>query len=230
MFRRTFCGLVILLMVFSCGQQASNSGLQEIEVTTPILKSNSGVSIEFGPNVGGMHTDDQGAKHFYVSSTATITNDSIVPIQIRFELSNEYEFPGFCDDDTYKVFLLPEYLTPDTAAIYNNIVFPDHEFLNSPLDSAHAMNRKLAPGEFCVMTYGVLISQPANCAAVPRAVFSHDTRELYEACDGLVNQALSSDPELEIRVKLEYYYKRKFSGPDDGCVVIPVGRISYPED
>ncbi|NNC84548.1 MAG: hypothetical protein HKN75_00600, partial [Bacteroidia bacterium] len=188
----------------------------------------SGLHIEYGPNLGTTITDNLGAKHFYVHSTAIITNDSTIPIHLQLALSIEYQFPAFCGHEKYKVFLLPEKLTPDTATIYNNIVNGNHEFLNSPLDSAYNINKTLKPGDYCVVTIGVLIPKPFNCAAVPRGTFSHDTKDLYESCDSQNNHAISTNPHLQIGVKLEYYNQRKFIPPEDECTVIPFGRISYP--
>ena len=212
---RIIVGLLIGMIACSCSQQTLKSGLK----------------IEYGPNLGATHTDTLGAKHFYVHSTAIITNDSIIPIHLQLALSNEYDFPTFCGDtNKYKVFLLPEELTPDTATIYNNIVNGQHDFLNTPLDNPKILNKTLNTGEYCVVTIGVLIPKPTNCAAVPRAVFSHDNEGLYHTCDIQLNQAILTNPQLEIGVKLEYYNRRKFITPEDGCAIIPFGQISYPEN
>ena len=211
---RTIVGLIIVLIACSFSQQTLKSGLR----------------IEYGPNLGATHIDSLGVKYFYVHSTATITNDSTIPIHLQLALANEYEFPTFCSDSNkYKVFLLPEELTPDTATLYNNIVNGQHDFLNSPLDKAYVFTKTLSPGDYCVVTIGVLTAKPTNCAAVPRAVFSNDNKEFYNACDKQLNQAISTNSQLEIGVKLEYYYQRKFITPEDGCAVIPFGQISYPK-
>ena len=210
---RTIIGLLILMIICSCAQQTLKSGLQ----------------IEYGPNLGTSHTDPQGIKNFYVHITATITNDTIIPIRLQLALAKEYEYPDFCGNEKYKVILLPEELTPDTADIYNNIVNGQHDFLNSPLDNAETLTKTLNPGEFCVVTVGTLTPKPSNCAAVPRAIFSHDNTALYTACDRQKNPSISTDAHLELGVKLEYYNQRKFISPEDGCAVIPFGQISYPE-
>jgi hypothetical protein len=237
--------LIVLLVFFAqCAQvkskstkQTPKSGLQIEEGTDQPIKGNTGLTIEYGPNLGTTHTDPLGTRYFYVHSTAIITNDSIIPIHLQLALSNEYEFPTFCGDtNKYKVFLLPEKLTPDTATVYNNIVNGQHDFLNTPLDNPNTLNKTLNSGEYCVVTIGVLIPKPANCAAVPRAVFLHDNIGLYHTCDWQLpaypnggNQAIITNPQLEIGVKLEYYNQRKFISPEDGCSVIPFGQISYPE-
>ena len=207
---RELAALFLVLITCACSSQAPKGGLK----------------IEFGPNLGTTHTDTSGTKHFYVHITATITNESNRPIHLQSALAKEYEFPAFCNDEKYKVFLLPEILTPDTATIYNSIVNGQHDYLNAPLASPSTGNKTLHPGEFRVVTIGTLTPIPSNCAPVPRAVFSYETAGLYEACDPLINEAISAGPEFELGVKLEYYYKRKFIAPEDGCVVIPFSQVS----
>lgn len=221
-------GLLIVVIVCSCTQQSIKNKVQKENGPDQNIKAKTGLNIEYGPNLGTSHTDTAGINHFYVHSTAIIKNDSTIPTLLQFALASEYEFPAFCDDDNFKVFLLPEELTPDTATIYNGIVNGQHDYLNTPLDNPSVIDKLLNPGDYCVVTIGVLIQKPASCAAVPRAIFSHDNKGPYQDCDRLPNQAISTVPQLEIGVKLEYYYKRKFMPPEDGCAVIPFGLISYP--
>ena len=209
-------------------EQKSKSKLPIEQEIKQLRQLNSGLAIEYGPNLGIRHIDSLGNKYFYVHSTATITNDSTIPIHLHLALSTEYEFPAFCGDGKYKVFLVPEELTPDTATLYNNILNGAHPFLNTPLDKPFVSDKTLSPGEYEVLTIGVLAPLPSNCAAVPRAIFAPENKELYQACDPLLNKNISSRNSLEIGAKLEYYYKRKFIAPEDGCAIIPFGRISYP--
>ena len=191
----TIVGLLIALITCSCAQQVSENGQQMDADPNKHLGMKSGLRIEYGPNLGAGHTDALGVKYFYVHSTAIITNDSTIPIHLQLALANESEFPAFCGDtNKYKVFLLPEELTPDTATLYNNIVNGQHDFLNSPLANSKILNKTLHSGEYCVVTIGVLIPKPSNCAAVPRAIFSPENKELYQACDRQINQAISTNP------------------------------------
>ena len=194
------------------------------------LGQSSGLQIEYGPNLGVSYTDSTGTGRFYMHMTATITNDTTIPIQFYGALAKKYAFPNVCQDtNTFEVFLLPRELTPDTATIYNNIVNGEHDYLYRALDDPNAFTQTIAPGEFCVVTIGVLHTKPSNCAAVPRGVISHDSIHLYTTCDRLTNNRISGDPRLAIGAKLEYYYKRKFISPEDGCVIIPFGTITYAE-
>ena len=122
MILRTIVALLVVLMGCTGNRQTSKvEELTENSATTT-LHSKSGLKIEYGPNLGTSHTDTQGIEHFYLHSTATITNDTTVSLHLQFAISNEYEFPAFCGDtNKYKVFVLPEELTPDTATLYNNI-------------------------------------------------------------------------------------------------------------
>ncbi len=228
--------LCVLLFPFTqCAQKnsdipkgTSNEKTFTIQGAGQPVKSNNGLIIEYGPNLGIIHLDKQGVKHFYVHSTAVITNDSIIPINLKAALSDTYKYPSFCMDYTqFKIFLVPKELTPDTATIYNNILNGQHDFLNSPLDTPYVLHKTLNPGEYSVVTIGVLTQMPANCTAVPRAIFSNDTRGLLKTCDRAINQDITLNPLLNINVKLEYFNQRKFVGSADGCVVIPIAQISY---
>lgn len=219
--------LLILLIGCSGNQQSSVSEIQETNNAAENLLS--GLNIEYGPNLGTGHTDTLGIKHLYLNATAIITNNNTIPIQLQFALSKEYAFPTLCGNEKYKVFLLPEELTPDTARIYNNITTGDDDFLNTFSDNPQLLNKTINPGEYCVVTVATLNPNPKNCNAVPRAIFSYKNKDLYQTCEGQINEAISTDPQLEISLKLEFYKERKFIEPDDGCVIIPFGQISYAE-
>jgi len=212
---RTIVGLFIVLIVCSCSQRTSKGRLQ----------INSGLLIEYGPNQGLTHTDTLGTKHNYRYITATITNDSTIAIHLQIALSNEYDFPAACGDKKYKVFLLPKELTPDTAALINNITNGLGNFLDRCLDTPYILNKTLEPGEKCVVTFGTLYSRPTNCGVVPNALFAQGDSDNFQACDSLMNQDKSTDPQLALGLKLDFYSGRS----PFACILIPCGQISYPE-
>jgi hypothetical protein len=123
---RLLVGLLISLLAYSCSDQPSKEEQLIDHVNDLELESQSGLTIEFGPNLGTNHIDTLGIKNFYVHCTAIITNDITIPIHLQFALANECDFPAFCNDDKYKIFILPEELTHDTATVYNNIVNGQH--------------------------------------------------------------------------------------------------------
>ena len=194
----------------------------------PSLNNPPTVKIDFGPNLGTTHIDNYGVKHFYVHITATVYNNNTGPINLTSSISEEYNFPNFCGDtNTYKVFLLNDQLTPDPATIYNSIVNGQHDFLNTPLENPYTLDMTLYEGQYKVITIGVLMKIPSNCAAVPRAIFSHENFELYTNCTHQINDTVSTDPQYVLGLKLEIYNKRKFIPPEDDCIVIPIGKIAF---
>ncbi len=208
---RTIVGLLIVMIVCSCIQKQSKSGLQ----------------IEYGSNQGLTHTDSLGIKHNYRYITATITNDSTIPIHLQIALSKEYEFPASCGDKKYKVFLLPKELTPDTAALYNNITDGLGNFLDRCLDNPYVLNKTLEPGEQHVVTIGTLYSRPTNCGVVPNALYAQGDSHNFHTCNSLMDQDGSTDPPLSLGLKLDFYVTRGRSPFE--CILIPCGQISYPE-
>ncbi len=227
--------LSFLISFTHCSQEKSKSAehtskseLQSVNDPKQNLSTKIGLKIENGTNQGIRANAKLGIKNPVIYTTSIITNVGTSPIDLQMALSKEYEFPAFCgDSSTYKVFLFPKELTPDTITLTNTIVSGEDDFLKSPLNTPYTLNKTLKPNEYCVITLGTLYSGSSNCEVLPRAVFSHSNRELYDACDTQINQAISTDLQLEIGIKLEFYKQRKFIAPEDHCTVIPCGRISY---
>ncbi len=233
---RTILGLLITVIVCSCARQSPKNGPQVKDGLDRHLPSKTGLKIENGINRRITPNDSLGITHFLIHATSIITNDSTIPIHLQIALSKEYEFPTLCNDKKYRVFLLPKEQTPNTATLYDRIINGFDDFIKTCLDNPYIINKTLKPGENCEITIGTLYPSPTNCGVVPRAVFSHDNKGLYHACDRQLparsaggNQPISSDPQFEIGVKLEFYNQRKFIGPEDHCTVIPFGQISYLE-
>ncbi len=212
-----------MAIICSC---TSNTSKKNNQISKNIM-TNTGLKIEYGPNLGIHHHSNTGIKYFYTHITAIITNQNKSSIELYLGLSKTVEFPTFCNDNTYKVFLLPEELTPDTATVYNNIVNGTHDFLNAPLHQSSTISKTLKANELCMVTIGTLTQLPSSCSVVPRAVFSHDSLNRYAPCEKFINQEIPTNPLVEIGVKLEYYNRRKFIGPEDDCMIIPFGQFSY---
>jgi len=234
MIRNLIFLLASLIFFTHCDQEkskntesTSKSELQSENDPKQNLKVKTGLKIENGINQGIRANTKLGIKNPVIYTTSIITNDGSIPIRLQMALSEEYEFPALCgDSSTYKVFLFPKELTPDTATLTNTIVSGENDFLKSPLDKPYAFNKILKPNEYCVITMGTLYSGSSNCEVIPRAVFSPSDRELYGACDTQINRSISVDPQLEIRIKLEFYNQRKFIAPEDHCTIIPCGQVA----
>lgn len=230
MIHRAILRILIVLLACSCAQQTSKKGQQREHSPFQNPKMKTGLKIETGPNLGLRANKSEGITNALIYTTSIITNDSIIPIHIQIALSKEMEFPSMCKDNMYKVFILPKELTPDTATLYNNIVSASDDFLKSPLDNAYVLNKTLNPGEYCVITIGAQYLGSSNCGVFANALFTQDNKELYLNCGSQINQEISTNPQLEIGVKLGYYYDHNFGHPPDSCDIIPCGKISYPEN
>lgn len=222
---RIIPGFFIVLIVCSCIQQSSYNEQQIDGNPHEHLGSKTGLKIEYGPNLGMIGEFTAGN---YIHITATITNDSTIPINIQMALSNEYDFPDTCGDNKYKIFLLPKELTPDTATIYGIIADGLGEYLDRCLENPYVLNKTLEPNEYTVITIGVLFSGSTKCSALPRAVFAQSDGHNFQACDSRMNLDKSINPQLVLGVKLDFYSGK---GPTPKtCILYPCGQVSYPEN
>ena len=230
---RTILGLLVVLMVCSCAQQTSKGEMPTENDANLKLKPKSGLKIEYGSNLGAI---DKYSAGDYIFITATITNDSIIPIHLHVAISEEFDFPDSCSDNQYKVFLLPKELTPDTATLYNNITDGVSNFLDKCLDNPYVLNKTLEPGEFSVITIGTLLPRDTKCsvAALPRAIFAQSDGHSFQACDSRMNQGKSPIPITPIATEgtqqlgIKFVFYRGKSQPET-CILHPCGQISYPE-
>lgn len=221
---RSLHGLLIVLMFYSCIQQTSESGQQVENNQNQQQEAKTGLKIEYGPNLGMIDTFAAGN---YIHITATITNDSTIPIHLQLAISNEYNYPDSCGDSKYKIFLLPEELTPDTATLYGIIADGLADFLDRCLENPFTLNKTLEPGEYTVITIGTLLPNSSKCAALPRAVFAQNDEHNFQRCDSRINQDKSTNPQFALGVKLDFY-SGKGSTPET-CLLHPCGQISYPK-
>lgn len=228
MILRTILGLLIVMSGCSGNQQTSKRG--ELIANDPDgnLWQKTGLQIETGINRGITPNDSLGITDFLIHTTTTITNDSTIPVQLRIALSEEYEFPVICNDNTYKVFLLPE-LPPDAGTLWDSITSGFDDFIDACMNNPYVLNKTLEPRESCEFTIGTLYPSPTKCGVIPNAVFSLDDKELYLTCENKMNQDTSTKPQSEIGLKIGYYYRNWFGTPPDSCFIIPCGQISYPE-
>ena len=225
---RIIVGLLFVFIMCSCVQQTSKDAQQTENGPDSQLKSNTGLKIETGVNRGITPNDSLGITKYLIHTVTTITNDSTIPIHLQIALSKEYEFPAICNDNNFKVFLLPD-LTLDKVTLWDSITNGVDDFINACLDNPYILNKTLKPGEYCQIKIGAAYPSPTNCGVFPIAVFSQDTKGLYLDCGSQIDQDVSNEPQLEIGVKLGYYYGNYFNSPPDSCIIIPCGQISYPD-
>jgi len=124
-----------------------------------------GVSIENGSRQGFKYIDSLGKEYFYLCKTTSITNDTIVPINLKIYFSKEYNHIRSNEGLKSKVFLLPKELTLDEQQ-FNVTVTKElkfdlgmtkelKRFLNTSIETV-TLNKTLNPKEKCVVVFGIL--------------------------------------------------------------------------
>ena len=212
-----------MMIVCSCSQRTTKDVLQIEDGPKQHLELKTGLKIEYGPNLGMIDTFKAGN---YIHITATITNDSTIPIHLQVAISEEYDFPAFCGDEKFKVFLLPKEMTPDTATLYGKLTDGLGGFLDRCLENPYILDKTLEPGGYAVITIGTLLPMAIKCGALPRAVFAQSDGQNFQECDSGMNQDKSTNPHVALGLKIVFNSGR--SQPET-CILLPCGQISYPD-
>lgn len=217
----TIVGLLIVMIVCSCAQQPSKNGQQTETAPNQHFKSKTGLKIEYKPNRGTGYTDTLGTKYNLRYIPITITNDSTIQIQIQFAFSNEYDYPSAFGDEQYKVFPMPKEWGLDGVEITDSLINELKNYIDKPF-----FNKTLEPGEKCVLAIGTRY-RPTGLGIVPNVVFIQSESEIFQACDNLMNNDKSINPQFALGLKLDIYLTQHRS--PSSCMLIPCGQISYPE-
>ena len=198
---RTIVGLLIVLIGCSCIQQPSNSGLL----------------IENGINRGISYTDSLGTNYSIRYIPITITNDSTIPIHLQMAFSKEYDYPIAYGNQKFKVFLMPKEWATDRGTITDSMVVELKIYIEKPL-----LNETIEPGEKYLLAIGTLYPNPAKISGVlPNLLFAQSNGDNFQSCDFLMDQDKSTNSKLALGLKLVF---------NESCLIIPCGKISYPEN
>ncbi len=201
---RTIVGILIVLIGCSSNQQTPKSGLR---IDNDLVR-------------GMTYTDSLGTNYNLRHIPITITNDSTILMHLQIAFSNDYDHPhpDTDSDDKFKVILMPKEWALDGVAITDSMI---DELKNYIIDKP-SLNETLKPGEKFVLAIGILYARPVkSCGIIPNVLFAYSDCDNFKACDSLMNQDKSTNPQLALGVKLRYC--------GDRCILIPCGQISYPE-
>ena len=218
---RTMFGLCLGLMACSCLQQTTKVNLRN-ENSSRNIGTQSGLLIENAPNHGVGYTDSLGKRFNLRYIPITITNDSVIPIQLQLAFSQEYDYPTGYD---VQLFLFPIEAKPGeitfdslTYELSDNAL---HDFFDRGMRPVHKLNQTLQPGEKCITAIGTLYPRPPKTAAfLPNALFVHTEPDVYAACNRLIDKDPSGEHPVSLGLKLIFR---------ENCVIIPCGQISYPD-
>ena len=113
-----------------------------------------GLYIENGPRQGFQYFDSAKTEYNYRYNTITITNDTIIPVQL--EIGFSYTEKNIGESNKSKVFLLPRHLTPSEQHFDESMSDELKRFLDYDIDKPEHLNKTLNTTEKCVLTFGVL--------------------------------------------------------------------------
>lgn len=214
------------ILVLSC----TGSGQHEAKQSELVISGESqgwdapksAVLIENSTNRGANYTDPSGTSLSFRYITSSITNKSNVLLDIEIDLSNEYDYPGQYRDEKYRLFLVPEELTPEGEALVDTITYEILEndlrkFLDKDKDAFYSISKTLEPNEKYIFTIATLYPRPAESSGVvPRALFVLGNEENFGECD----RPDKNEPSTGI---IAFGLKLEFS---ESCSILSAGRVS----
>lgn len=208
---RILAGFLTVLIVCSCSQRNSKN---ELPLST-------GLQIENGPTRGTGFTDSLGTKYGLVYITATITNDTIIPIQLQLAFSKEYDYPTDYGEEQFKVLLLSEEWGLDGVDITEKMINELPKNTEKPV-----FEKTLDAHKKCVVTIGILRPREGLCSATPYAILEYNNSDIFPSCEWSIGEYKAPNPDLALGLKVGFC---TVGGDYESCTVIPCGQISYLE-
>ena len=213
---RTILGIFSVLIVCSCHQQPSKSGVEIENYPKQHLVPKSGLLIDNGINRGISYTDSLESNYNFRYIPITITNDSTIRIHIQIAFSKEYNYPNPDSDEKFTLIPLPKEWALDGVGVTESMIDELPKYIAKPL-----LNEIIEPGEKIVLSIGSLYPRPPKTTGVlPRTLFALSDTTTFSECDWLVEEIGSSNQQLLLGLKIIF---------GERCMIIPCGQISYPE-
>jgi hypothetical protein len=204
-----FIGILLLLFAVSCSEnhQDKHQG-----------KNYLGLYIDNGPRRGSQYFDALGIEYNYRYFTSTFTNDTVVPIQLKFALLKEFNFPCSSDSQKFKVLLLPSNL--------KNLPRDFKSVLDINKENPNTLNKVIKPKEKFAVTFGIL-TLSNHLDFFQSAIISKGHAFYFNGHDSLIKQTLSTKNPLSLSLALDL-----LTSPKDSFAcysIIPCGQISFPQ-
>jgi hypothetical protein len=209
---RNLIGLLFLFSVCSCSDNKSKSLSDEY----------FGASITNDMRRGHTYTDSTGTEYFYCYIHASITNDSLIPMNVKIAFSKDYYQPTPTNGHRFKVFLLPEFMTPEKKSDFYLL----NKFLDEGLENSITIDKVIKPKDECSLNFGFLTELKSPLNPSPFVLFSKGHRQHFESIsDSVINQVVSEKNQLTLLLGLDFFPL----GQDSikRYSIIPCGQISY---
>ncbi|MES2591025.1 MAG: hypothetical protein V4608_03985 [Bacteroidota bacterium] len=201
---RNSIGLLFVFYFFSC---SDNQSIQS--------EKYFGSRIANGVRRGRFFKDSTGTTYFYCYITTTITNDSIIPMNLKVALSKEFYQPTPINRQRFKVFF------QDRSVLCNRDL---KIILNEP---PATLNKVINPKEECDLYIGFLADSVSELSPLPFTLFSKgQKRWLGYIPDRAVNQVITTKNELTLLLGLGFSQ----TGHDSCYSIIPCGQISFTNE
>ena len=210
-----FRQLIILLFTFTLSCCSSDN-----ETKTHKTKKHLGIYLDRGVRTGFTYLDQKGNTYNYRTVTTTITNDSIIPINLKIAFSKKYYYTDTLNGKTFRIFILPEAITGEKQYNENSKLLKS--FLDTQLDNPITVYEIINPKQEFEISIGVLCDKfdPGQVALISKVLKPH-----FSAHDSLINQAISNSDPLSLWFCFDWFQSKQIL---NNCYsVIPCGQISY---
>jgi hypothetical protein len=203
----TFKNLIGLLFIYSFCCCSCNQPKQS--------EKYFGTYITNSTRRGRIFKDSTGTSYFYCYITTTITNDSLIPMNVNVALSKEYYQPTPINGKRFKVFL------QDSSVLCNSDI---KRVLDEPPTT---FNKVINPKEKCDLYIGFLADSISQQSPLPFVLLSKGHKPDFGSIpDYAINQVITQKNQLTLLLGLGFSY----AGPDSphsSYSLIPCGQISF---
>ena len=210
-----FRQLIILLFAFTlCCCSSDNK--PKVHKT----KKHLGIYIDHGGRTGFTYLDPKGNTYNYRTVTTTITNDSLIPINLKIAFSKDYYYTDTLNGKKFRVFILPDAITGEKQ--YNEDSKSLKAFLDTQLENPITLNKIINPKQEFEISVGVLCDKfdPGQLALISKGL-----KPYFSAHDSLINQTISTTAPLSLSLCFDWFQTKQILS---NChSVIPCGQISY---
>ncbi len=191
-----------------------------------LTKKYSGVYIENSLRYGRIYIDPNGLKYIYRYIKVNIINDSLIPLQVNMAFSKTDYSPTPDHGKTFRVFLLPDTMSPENQQsddFYKREVIP---FLNAGSKIPLTFQKVIQPKESCLFNLGFLSADGSHLEPMPMALFSKGHSYRFNAIpESAIAQAVAEHSSLNLFLGLDF----SISSGDTSkpYALIPCGSLSF---
>lgn len=184
-----------------------------------------GVYIDNSLRYGRIYKDPKGMIYHYRYMKAILSNDSTLPLYVNIRFPNVSFSPASAMGKPFRVFLLPETMTPENQddGIYREQVIP---FLDAGPGSLMTVQKTIPPKESATFNFGFLADTGSHLDPLPISLLCKGHRQHFHAIpESAIAQALSSTNQLNLILALDFSMSSRDSSRP--YALIPCGSLSF---